>query len=148
VPDYYVTHPNIDYSAVVDAPTTEKARTVFLDYLERTGRLNRRLRQQARADMVAERLEDAGSVSADVRLSYYYGGNGREYDMELEDMPREQVDRDSASFDRIYHQYETGRYVRSQIGEGEMSDIDEEDEEEEAVPVRSPISEVSLGGSV
>ncbi len=68
---YYVTHPAIDRTAVVYAPSTEKARTTFLDWLERNGLMQRRHRQALRRDMVAERLEDPG-VPADVELHYGY----------------------------------------------------------------------------
>ena len=39
---YYVTHPNVDFSATVKAPSTDKARTTFLDYLERSGKRAKR----------------------------------------------------------------------------------------------------------
>jgi len=39
MPIYYVIHPNLEIKATVDAPSTEKARTVFLDYLERQGKI-------------------------------------------------------------------------------------------------------------
>lgn len=68
---YFVTHPYMDKTAVVHAPSTEKARTTFLDWLERNGLVNRRWRQSYRRDMVAERLEDP-NVPADVELHYGY----------------------------------------------------------------------------
>lgn len=69
---YYVTHPNVDFSATVKAPTTDKARTTFLDYLERTGRANRKTRQQLRHNLVAERIDAPEEVNADVNLKYAY----------------------------------------------------------------------------
>ena len=69
---YYVTHPNIGISATVDAPTTEKARTTLLDYLERTGRINRASRQHYRKNMVAEKLRDSREVFSDIDLEYDY----------------------------------------------------------------------------
>lgn len=69
---YYVTHPNLDFSAKVDAPSTEKARTTFLDYLERNGVISRRRRQYVRENMVAEKLEHPETVDADIELSYGY----------------------------------------------------------------------------
>ena len=72
---YFVTHPNIDLSAKVTAPTTEKARTVYLDYLERVGKLSRSKRGQLRENMVAEKLHDPFSVDADLELAY--GGVGQ-----------------------------------------------------------------------
>jgi len=71
---YYVTYPNMDISAVVTAPSTDKARTTFLDWLERTGRMSRKNRQRLRRDLVAERLEFPEEVDADVRLNYQYDG--------------------------------------------------------------------------
>ena len=68
---YYVTHPTWDKSAVVYAPSTEKARTTLLDYLERRGLIHRRNRQAFRKDMIAERLEDP-NVPSDIVLHYGY----------------------------------------------------------------------------
>ncbi len=73
MPIYYVTHPNVNITAKVSAPATEKARTVFLDYLERQGKAPRKLRQVLRRNMVAERLEDPDTITADIDLSYSYG---------------------------------------------------------------------------
>lgn len=67
---YYVTHPNIDLSAKITAPSTEKARTTFLDYLERVGKLKRSKRGYLRQNMVAEKMSDAFSVESDIELSY------------------------------------------------------------------------------
>lgn len=122
MPEYFVMHPNLNRSAVVEAPTTEKARTTFLDHLERHRVIGRRARQQYREDMVAERLEDAGAVDADVRLSYYYNGQEPEGSVSLGDLPRE-----SQYYD-----------------EPEM--MPEPEPVEAYEPARSPIAEVSLGG--
>jgi hypothetical protein len=59
-------------AAVVYAPSTEKARTTYLDWLERNGYMNRADRQAYRRNMVAERLEDPQGVSSDVVLHYGY----------------------------------------------------------------------------
>jgi len=72
MPHYYVKHPNIDISATVDAPSTEKARTTFLDYLERTGKVERSSRQYLRRNMIAEKLRGEGEVLSDVDLEYDY----------------------------------------------------------------------------
>lgn len=74
---YYVTHPNLSVTALIDAPSTEKARTTFLDYLERRNLISRTDRQYWRRNMVAERMTDAADVQADVELHYGYqeGGN-------------------------------------------------------------------------
>ncbi|KKN16920.1 hypothetical protein LCGC14_0971250 [marine sediment metagenome] len=69
---YYVTHPNLGFSATVEAPSTEKARTAFLDYLERQGKISRSRRQDLRRNMVADRIADPGEVMADVNLAYGY----------------------------------------------------------------------------
>ncbi|MHA2069460.1 MAG: hypothetical protein ACXABY_34290, partial [Candidatus Thorarchaeota archaeon] len=83
---YYVTHPNLQVSALVHAPATEKARTTFLDYLERRSEIPRADRQAWRRNMVAERMEDPYDVQADVELHYGY----EEGDLgELEGFPRE-----------------------------------------------------------
>jgi hypothetical protein len=69
---YYVTHPNLGRSAVVHAPSTEKARTTFLDWLERNNHISRAERQRWRRNMVAERLEYPSEVGSDVELWYGY----------------------------------------------------------------------------
>lgn len=69
---YYVTHPNIDLRATVHAPSTEKARTTFLDYLERQGMAQRNQRQYLRGNMVAEKLQYPEDVTADIHLDYTY----------------------------------------------------------------------------
>jgi len=72
MPYYYVTHPNLGFSATIEAPSTEKARTVFLDYLERQGRVLRSSRQELRRNMVADRVADPSEIFADVNLAYGY----------------------------------------------------------------------------
>lgn len=79
---YYVTYPNLDISATVTAPSTDKARTTFLDWLERTGRMSRKNRQRLRRHLVAERLEFPEEVEADVRLNYQYDGGEAEEELE------------------------------------------------------------------
>ena len=68
---YYLTHPRIDKTAVVHAPTTEKARTTFLDWLERQGLIRRGHRSYFRRDMIAEQIEDP-NVPCDIVLNYGY----------------------------------------------------------------------------
>ena len=76
---YYVTHPNMDFSATVKAPSTDKARTTFLDYLERSNKAHRKDRQLIRKNTVADRIEFPEEVDSDVSLSYNYTGeNGIE----------------------------------------------------------------------
>jgi hypothetical protein len=62
----------MDKSAVVHAPSTEKARTVFLDWLERNNLIPRADRHRWRRNMVAEKLEDPGEVESDIELWYGY----------------------------------------------------------------------------
>lgn len=69
---YYVTHPNLETTALIHAPATEKARTTFLDYLERGGQISRADRQYWRRNMVAEKMDDPYDVTADVELYYGY----------------------------------------------------------------------------
>jgi len=59
--------------AVVYAPSTEKARTTFLDWLERTERIPRGDRHRWRRNMIAERLEYPEEVESDITLQYRYG---------------------------------------------------------------------------
>lgn len=75
MPVYLISHPNYPEigTAKVEAPTTEKSRTTFLDYLERTGKVSRSARQMVRRGMITGRLEDPDSITADVDLSYEYG---------------------------------------------------------------------------
>ncbi len=80
---YYVTHPQIGRTAVVYAPSTEKARTTFLDWLERSGLVSRRDRQAFRKDMVAKRLEDP-NVPVDVELHYGYESDIPSYGLPTE----------------------------------------------------------------
>ena len=68
---YYVTHPEIRRTAVVFAPSTAKARTTFLDWLERNGMIRRGDRQAVRRNLIAERMEDS-NVPSDVQLYYGY----------------------------------------------------------------------------
>jgi len=72
---YYVMHPTLGVTAVVHAPSTEKARTTFLDWLERNNHIRREDRHAYRRNMVAERLEDEHTPS-DVVLHYGYQDTG------------------------------------------------------------------------
>jgi len=133
---YFVTYPNMDISATVTAPSTDKARTTFLDWLERTGRISRKNRQQLRRHLVAERLEFPEEVDADVRLNYQYDGEAVE---ELEPV-------------RVAHEVppelETGFLEEEEpFGEEEPMEREAEIEEEEALPEPilsgTPIGELS-----
>jgi hypothetical protein len=131
---YYVTHPSIDLTAIVTAPTTEKARTTFLDYLERRGMLSRAKRGFVRGNMVAERLHDPASVTADVELSYGY-----------EPMPEESL--------ALEPSYVPGG-VGSEFSGGEPIELTGGEEaqlpmlEQPPRPKRSPIAEAATRGFV
>jgi hypothetical protein len=68
---YFVMHPTLGITAVVYAPSTEKARTTFLDWLERNNHISRKDRQAFRKNMGAQRLEDP-NVPSDIVLHYGY----------------------------------------------------------------------------
>lgn len=72
MPIYFVEHPSIDVTAKINAPSTEKARTVYLDYLERNGLAGRWQRRQLRENMIAKLLKRPEDVSADLDLDYGY----------------------------------------------------------------------------
>jgi len=134
---YYVRHPNIDSSAVVHAPTTEKARTTFLDYLERRGAIQRRLRQALRENMVAEKIDSPYGVSSDIELYYQYSKD------EVEDIGRVTLGRQP--IDEVATEEPEEEVL--QLG-GEMVEIPL-DEEGRAIPQEerlSPIQELALGG--
>lgn len=69
---YYVTHPSIPLTATVDSPTTEKARTTFLDFLERSGTINRRDRRQIRKGIITKLLDPNEPMAVDIALYYGY----------------------------------------------------------------------------
>jgi hypothetical protein len=72
MPYYYVMRPGFQTSAMVQAPSTEKARTTFLDYLERHNIVSRASRQSMRRNMVAKRVDDPNEVETDIQLQYGY----------------------------------------------------------------------------
>lgn len=69
---YYVTHPSIPLTATVDAPTTEKARTTFLDFLERSATINRRDRRQVRKGIITKLMDPNEPIAVDIALYYGY----------------------------------------------------------------------------
>lgn len=75
---YYTTHPNLSVTALIDAPSTEKARTTFLDYLERRNLISRADRQYWRKNMITKRMEDPRDLQADVELNYGYQEGGQQ----------------------------------------------------------------------
>ena len=73
---YYVTHPLVGVTATVYAPSSEKARTTYLDFLERSGRIRRNVRKLLRSNLVAQHLDAGTSVPTDVTLNYTYSSQG------------------------------------------------------------------------
>jgi hypothetical protein len=69
---YYVTHPSIPLTATVDSPTTEKARTTFLDFLERSGTIHRRDRRQVRKGIITKLMDPNEPIAVDIALYYNY----------------------------------------------------------------------------
>ncbi len=69
---YFMSHPDVGVTALVEAPSAEKARTTYLDYLERSGNIYRAQRQLLRRNMITQKVRDPEAVTADVTLSYGY----------------------------------------------------------------------------
>lgn len=72
MPYYSVSHPQLEVTATVEAPSSEKARTTFLDYLERTGKAKRNQRQLLRQAMATKRIVDGSEGYSDLELHYEY----------------------------------------------------------------------------
>ena len=144
---YFVTHPMMDKTAVVHAPSTEKARTTFLDWLERNGLLQRSRRQAYRRDMVAEKLEDP-SVPSDVVLNYGYGEEPEPEVLRLGEerveVPIEQGEGVPVP-DRILGTLEERMEIDRFLQEGDER-FEESEGMEEPKPKRMPIQEVMLKG--
>ena len=70
---YVVTNPSVQgVVALVNAPSTEKARTTYLDFLERSQGLDRNLRSQLRTSTLTKRIEDGSGINFTVELDYGY----------------------------------------------------------------------------
>ena len=71
---YLVVNPQVQgVTALVHAPSTEKARTTYLDWLERNKGVSRSLRGQLRATTITKRLDGEGdNVDYTVELDYGY----------------------------------------------------------------------------
>jgi len=69
MPTYYVASTELEKTAEVEAPSPRKARTTFLDYLERGDEIDRNQRQMLRETMLTKKVR-AGSTGADVSLDY------------------------------------------------------------------------------
>lgn len=100
MPYYYVTHPNLDMSATVHAPSTEKARTTFLDYLERQGSILRGQRNLLRENMVASRIDHPQDVLSDVELHYEMAHREAPY----EDLGRVQLSQPTEEEEQLVEQ--------------------------------------------
>jgi len=159
---YWVTHPNIDLSATVHAPSTEKARTLFLDYLERSNRIGRAQRGPLRENMVAEKMSNSEDIMSDVEL-YYGEPMGEEPTLAL-DTPQMEGEETPGRTVEEGEEWLAGRAARRSTG---LPDLEEEDYEEprqemplktiqrgpvgmpiqaiQKVPPRMPIQELARG---
>ena len=95
---YFTTHPNLSVTALVTAPTTEKARTTFLDYLERRGAIARADRSYWRRNMVAERMDNPEDVQADVELYYGYQEGGQQMPPSMAATPQRYTDEERQTY--------------------------------------------------
>ena len=134
---YYVTHPNMDFSATVKAPSTDKARTTFLDYLERSGKASRKDRQLIRKNTVADRIEFLEEVDADVSLSYNYTGENGEEEQVIQVGYGEMLDGEEPVEDESYD-----REPMEDISEPEMP-VEQIEREQDIKD--TPIGKMSLG---
>jgi hypothetical protein len=73
---YYISHPSVEQKASVEAPSTDKARTTFLDWLERQNLIRRGDRQLIREGLMTKRLKDGETFPVDVELSYDFEDAG------------------------------------------------------------------------
>lgn len=69
---YFLMLPSLGSTAIVEAPSTDKARTAFLDYLERNGSIPRNQRRLNRKNMATKLLADGADVPADIHIPYDY----------------------------------------------------------------------------
>lgn len=132
---YYVAHPHMKKSAVVHAPTTEKARTTFLDYLERGGYIQRRHRQHWRKDMVAERIEEPERALTDLVLHYGYEEAGPHMTLG-EERPFEEVEEDLREGEDWLQQRGARRATGLPDLEEEEPVISEEPPEKRGMPIQ------------
>ena len=153
MPYYYVTHPNMDFSATIEAPSTEKARTAYLDYLERQGLWSRNRRQELRRNMVADRIMDPGEIQADIQLSYGYEASPG-YKIPRERMA--EVEREEAEESLPLSIRRSRRDIEEEVAKEEAEGVYDWEKDslgpvEREIPVEeprlfSPIAQVSLGG--
>jgi len=71
---YLVVNPQVPgVTALVHAPSTEKGRTTFLDWLERTKGISRALRGQLRATTITKKIDgDSEGIDYSIELDYGY----------------------------------------------------------------------------
>ena len=138
MPFYYVTHPSLGFTAVIDAPSTEKARTTYLDYLERQGMLLRSRRQELRRNMVADRIIDPGEVQVDVNLSYGYEGT------RFAPIEREEIQLDEEIVEATTGPRRESTYQDQDVDLG-LVKREEPVERIEEPRITSPIAQISLG---
>ena len=79
---YYVTLPNSGVTAEVTAYSTRQARTVYLDYLTRSGVVPWRGRTDLRDQIIIDRI-DPGQIPTDIQLSYGQQAPMEEEELEL-----------------------------------------------------------------
>jgi len=70
---YYIEFPEKQVSAIVDAPSTDKARTAFLDTLERKGIIYRGIRGQVRSSLVVDNIDSIEGINPTYIINYSYG---------------------------------------------------------------------------
>jgi hypothetical protein len=133
---YFVMHPNLDIRASVEAPSTEKARTTFLDYLERTGQIDRASRQNLRRNLIASRLLDPGEAQTNISLSYGYEGAGNEENVIPSGQMRE------VPMDQLRQQASEESMVRPELEPTQRF----QPEPEPQPQVMTPIQRLALGG--
>lgn len=147
---YYTTHPNLSVTALVDAPTTEKARTTFLDYLERRNLISRADRSYWRKNMVAERMDDPRDVQADVELYYGYQEGGQQMPPSMAAAPSGMADprefeAPSSADMRELRNPSTEDDLREEMDAFEDYGSAQAATEPTPKPKLSPIAQVSLG---
>jgi len=84
---YYVFHPNVEVTAEVEAPDTKKARTTYLDYLARSGRISWDQRGNLRDGIKIDQMQP-GEMQTSVALNYSRDAEPEE-EMELPGPPPE-----------------------------------------------------------
>ena len=142
---YYVTLPNSGVTAEVTAYSTRQARTVYLDYLTRSGVVPWRGRTDLRDQIIIDRI-DPGQIPTDIQLSYgtqpqaeeeefELNGNGNGYGSDYTESPyfEESGSEDYSEYAPSRPAYQNGaafgpveREVRTQWSPGSSSQYEED----------------------